>query len=139
MATQAKRDYYEILGVAKSASDQDIKSAYRKLAMQFHPDRNPNNPDADARFKEASEAYSILIDGEKRARYDQFGHEGLNGGGFGGFDPAAFSDFSDLFGNMINDFFGVNVSSGSGRRNRAQKGGDVRADEIGRASCRERV
>ena len=126
MATQAKRDYYEVLGITRTASDQEIKSAYRKMAMQFHPDRNPGNPDAEDKFKEASEAYSILIDSEKRARYDQYGHAGLDGAGFGGFDPSAFGDFSDLFGSMINDFFGVNVNTG--RRNRAQKGGDVRAD-----------
>ena len=96
MATQAKRDYYEILGVERSASDQEIKSSYRKLAMQYHPDRNPGNPQAEEKFKEASEAYSVLIDSEKRARYDQFGHAGLGNGGFGGFDPSAFTDFSDI-------------------------------------------
>ncbi|HKE32875.1 MAG TPA: DnaJ domain-containing protein, partial [Candidatus Angelobacter sp.] len=126
MATQAKRDYYEILGVERSASDQEIKSSYRKLAMQYHPDRNPGNPQAEEKFKEASEAYSVLIDSEKRARYDQFGHAGLGNGGFGGFDPSAFTDFSDIFGDLFSDFFGVNV--GTGRRNRAQKGGDARAD-----------
>ena len=126
MATQAKRDYYEILGVERSASDQEIKSSYRKLAMQHHPDRNPGNPQAEEKFKEASEAYSVLIDSEKRARYDQFGHAGLGNGGFGGFDPSAFTDFSDIFGDLFSDFFGVNV--GTGRRNRAQKGGDARAD-----------
>ena len=127
MATQAKRDYYEILGVERSASEQEIKSSYRKLAMQFHPDRNPGNPQAEEKFKEASEAYSVLIDSEKRARYDQFGHAGLGNGGFGGFDPANFTDFSDIFGDLFSDFFGVNVNAG-GRRNRAQKGGDARAD-----------
>jgi len=126
LATQAKRDYYEILGVERSASDQEIKSSYRKLAMQYHPDRNPGNPQAEEKFKEASEAYSVLIDSEKRARYDQFGHAGLGNGGFGGFDPSAFTDFSDIFGDLFSDFFGVNV--GTGRRNRAQKGGDARAD-----------
>jgi len=126
LATQAKRDYYEILGVERSASDQEIKSSYRKLAMQYHPDRNPGNPQAEEKFKEASEAYSVLIDSEKRARYDQFGHAGLGNGGFGGFDPSAFTDFSDIFGDLFSDFFGVNV--GTGRRSRAQKGGDARAD-----------
>jgi molecular chaperone DnaJ len=126
LATQAKRDYYEVLGVERNASDQEIKSSYRKLAMQYHPDRNPGNPQAEDRFKEASEAYSVLIDSEKRARYDQFGHAGLGNGGFGGFDPSTFSDFSDIFGDLFSDFFGVNVNTG--RRNRAQKGGDVRAD-----------
>ena len=73
------RDYYEVLGVAKGASKDDIKKAYRKLAMQFHPDRNPDNKDAEAKFKEASEAADILLDDNKRARYDQFGHAGVNG------------------------------------------------------------
>ena len=127
MATQAKRDYYEILGVERTASDQEIKSSYRKLAMQYHPDRTPGNPQAEEKFKEASEAYSVLIDGEKRARYDQFGHAGLGNGGFGGFDPSNFTDFSDIFGDLFSDFFGVNVNTGR-RRNRAQKGGDARAD-----------
>ena len=127
MATQAKRDYYEVLGVERAASEQEIKSSYRKLAMQYHPDRNPGNPQAEEKFKEASEAYSVLIDGEKRARYDQFGHAGLGNGGFGGFDPSTFTDFSDIFGDLFSDFFGVNVNTGR-RRNRAQKGGDARAD-----------
>ena len=126
MATQEKRDYYEVLGVTRTASEQEIKSSYRKLAMQFHPDRNPGNPQAEDKFKEASEAYSVLIDSEKRARYDQFGHAGLGNGGFGGFDPSTFSDFSDVFGDLFSDFFGVNV--GGGRRTRAQKGEDARAD-----------
>lgn len=127
MATQAKRDYYEILGISRSASEQEVKSSYRKLAMQYHPDRNPGNPAAEDKFKEASEAYSVLIDSEKRARYDQFGHAGVGNGGFGGFDPSAFSDFNDIFGDLFSDFFGVNVNTGRSR-NRAQKGGDARAD-----------
>lgn len=127
MATQAKRDYYEILGLGRTASEQEIKSSYRKLAMQYHPDRNPDNPDAEERFKEASEAYSVLIDSEKRARYDQFGHAGLGNGGFGGFDPSAFTDFSDIFGDLFSDFFGVSTGTGRGR-NRAHKGADARAD-----------
>ena len=127
MATQEKRDYYEVLGVTRTASEQEIKSSYRKLAMQFHPDRNPGNPEAEDKFKEASEAYSVLIDSEKRSRYDQFGHAGLGNGGFGGFDPAAFNDFSDVFGDLFSDFFGVNVGGGRGR-NRVQKGEDTRAD-----------
>lgn len=127
MTTQAKRDYYEVLGVGRSASEQEIKTSYRKLAMQYHPDRNPGNPDAEEKFKEASEAYSVLIDSEKRARYDQFGHAGLGNGGFGGFDPSTVSDFSDVFGDLFSDFFGVNVNAGS-RRTRAQKGADSRAD-----------
>ena len=126
MATQAKRDYYEVLGVSRTASEQEIKSSYRKLAMQHHPDRNPGNPQAEEKFKEASEAYSVLIDTEKRARYDQFGHAGIGNGGFSGFDPSQFTDFSDIFGDLFSDFFGVNVNTG--RRTRAQKGADTRAD-----------
>ena len=128
MATQAKRDYYEILAVGRSATEQEIKSSYRKLAMQFHPDRNPDDPNAEEKFKEATEAYSVLIDTEKRSRYDQFGHAGLNGGsGFSGFDPSQFTGFNDIFGDIFSDFFGVNVGGG-GRRSRSQRGGDTRAD-----------
>ena len=128
MATQAKRDYYEVLGVARTATEQEIKSSYRKLAMQYHPDRNPDNHAAEEKFKECSEAYAVLIDAEKRQRYDQFGHAGVNGGGgFGGFDPSNFTDFSDIFGDLFSDFFGVNVG-GRGGRQRAQRGGDARAD-----------
>ena len=126
MTTEAKRDYYEILGVARTASEQEIKSAYRKLAMQHHPDRNPGNHQAEEKFKECTEAYSVLIDAEKRRRYDQFGHAGVNGGGFSGFDPANFQDFSDIFGDIFSDFFGVNM--GGGRRARPQRGGYARAD-----------
>jgi molecular chaperone DnaJ len=127
LATQAKRDYYEVLGVARTASEQEIKSSYRKLAMQYHPDRNPGNPAAEEQFKECTEAYGVLIDAEKRQRYDQFGHAGVNGGsGFGGFDPSAFADFSDIFGDIFGDLFGMNT--GGGRRGRPQRGGDARAD-----------
>jgi molecular chaperone DnaJ len=127
VATQAKRDYYEVLSVTRTASEQEIKSSYRKLAMQYHPDRNPGNPEAEDKFKEASEAYSVLIDSEKRARYDQFGHAGVGNGGFGGFDPSSFTDFSDIFGDLFSDFFGGNVGAGRSRT-RAQKGGDARAE-----------
>ena len=128
MATQAKRDYYEVLTVARTASEQEIKSAYRKLAMQYHPDRNPGNPEAEEKFKECTEAYSVLIDTEKRARYDQFGHAGVSNGtgGFGGFDPANFGDFSDIFGDIFSDFFGANTARRGGSR--VQRGGDARAD-----------
>jgi molecular chaperone DnaJ len=127
LATQAKRDYYEVLGVARTASEQEIKSSYRKLAMQYHPDRNPGNPASEEQFKECTEAYGVLIDAEKRQRYDQFGHAGVNGGsGFGGFDPSAFADFSDIFGDIFGDLFGMNT--GGARRGRPQRGGDARAD-----------
>jgi molecular chaperone DnaJ len=127
LATQAKRDYYEILSVTRTATEQEIKSSYRKLAMQFHPDRNPGNSEAEEKFKEATEAYSVLIDSEKRTRYDQFGHAGVsNGSGFG-FDSGNFTDLSDVFGDIFSDLFGVNTQ---GRRggSRVQQGGDARAD-----------
>jgi molecular chaperone DnaJ len=108
----AKRDYYEVLGVSSSAEGAEIKSAYRKAAMAHHPDRNPGNKEAEEKFKEAAEAYSVLSDADKRARYDQFGHEGL-GAGAQNFDPGAFSDFADILG----DFFGMgDVFFGGGRR-----------------------
>jgi molecular chaperone DnaJ len=121
-----KRDYYEVLGIARGASDQEIKSAYRKLALQYHPDRNPNNPDAEEKFKECSEAYAILADSDKRALYDRFGHAGV-GGAAGGFDATAFQDFGDIFG----EFFGFGDLFGGGssrRRSRAQRGADLRED-----------
>lgn len=125
MATHTKRDYYEVLGVTRTATEQEIKSSYRKLAMQYHPDRNPGNADSEEKFKECTEAYSVLIDGEKRQRYDQFGHAGVNGAGFGGFDPSAFGDFSDIFGDIFSDLFGVGRAP---RSSRPQRGGDARAD-----------
>jgi molecular chaperone DnaJ len=127
LATQAKRDYYEILSVIRTATEQEIKSSYRKLAMQYHPDRNPGNSQAEEKFKECTEAYSVLMDSDKRARYDQYGHAAVNGGGFGGFDASNFADVSDIFGDIFSDFFGVNVGSGRGRT-RVQRGGDARAD-----------
>jgi molecular chaperone DnaJ len=121
----SKRDYYEVLGVVRTASEQEIKSAYRKLALQYHPDRNPDNKDAEERFKEAAEAYSVLSDGQKRAQYDRFGHAGL-GGSAGGFDPNAFADFGDILG----DLFGFGDIFGGGRRggHRVQRGSDLRYD-----------
>ncbi len=119
MATTTKRDYYEVLGVPKDASAQDIKSAYRKLALKLHPDRNPGDPEAEEKFKEAAEAYSVLSDGDKRQRYDAYGHAGLGGAGGAGFDPTIFADFSDILG----DFFGF------GRRTRGpRRGADLRYD-----------
>ena len=102
---KSKRDYYEILAVSRDADAAGLKSAYRKLALTYHPDRNPNNPDAAEKFKEASEAYAVLSDPEKRARYDQFGHAAsAAGGGFGGFpgfDASGFGDLSDLFSGIF--------------------------------------
>jgi len=109
----SKRDYYEVLGVGRSANDAELKSAYRKLAMKYHPDRNPGDKVAEDRFKEAAEAYAVLADGEKRSLYDRFGHAGVSSatGGGGGFDPsvfAEFGDFADILGNMFGfgDLFG---------------------------------
>ena len=98
------RDYYEVLGVPRTADDAAIKSAYRKLALKYHPDRNPDDKAAEERFKEAAEAYAVLADPTKRGRYDQFGHAGVGGGG-GGFDPTVFSDFGDILGGL-GDLFG---------------------------------
>jgi molecular chaperone DnaJ len=127
----AKRDYYEVLGVGKGAGDQDIKGAYRKQALKFHPDRNPDDPAAEEKFKEASEAYSVLSDAQKRAAYDRYGHAGVQTSAGGqGFNPEAFGDFSDILG----DFFGLGDMLGGGRRqrSRAQRGEDLRYDlEIG--------
>jgi molecular chaperone DnaJ len=122
----SKKDYYEVLGLGRDADDQQIKAAYRKMALQHHPDRNPNNTTAEESFKEAAEAYSVLSDPQKRATYDRFGHQGLSSAG-GGFDPNAFADFSDILG----DFFGFGDLFGGGgqrRRNRPQRGEDVRYD-----------
>jgi molecular chaperone DnaJ len=124
----SKRDYYEVLGVGREAGEQDIKGAYRKLALKHHPDRNPEDPEAEEKFKEASEAYSVLSDPQKRATYDRFGHSGLQGAAGGGFNPEAFQDFGDILG----DFFGFGdlFGSGGGRRRgaRPQRGEDVRFD-----------
>ena len=129
MTTNAKRDYYEVLGVSRTVTETELKSAYRKLALQYHPDRNPNNPDAEEKFKEVSEAYAILADSEKRSVYDRYGHAGLGGAAQGaGFDPTVFQDFSDIFG----EFFGFGDMFGGGgggrRRNRVQRGADLRED-----------
>ena len=127
LAANTKRDYYEVLGVARVATDVEIKSAYRKLAMTYHPDRNPNNPEAEDRFKEITEAYAILADGEKRTLYDRFGHAGVgNAGGPAGFDPAIFQDFGDIFGDIFG--FGDMFGQGGRRRSRAQRGADLRED-----------
>ena len=117
------RDYYEILGVPRSAEDADIKSAYRKLALQYHPDRNPGDKTAEERFKEAAEAYSVLADPEKRSRYDRFGHAGVGGASGGGVDPTIFNDFGDILGGL-GDLFGFS----GGRRGGPRRGSDLRYD-----------
>jgi molecular chaperone DnaJ len=123
----AKADYYEVLGVARSASDGEIKSAYRKLALKYHPDRNPGDHTAEERFKEAAEAYSILADGDKRAAYDRFGHAAVGQAGGGqGFDPSVFSDFGDILGGL-GDIFGFGDAFG-GRRAGPRRGADLRYD-----------
>lgn len=121
----AKRDYYEILGVSKSSSAEEIKKAYRKIAIKYHPDKNPDDPSAEEKFKEAAEAYEILSSPEKKQRYDQFGHQGVGGGGFGGGGGMnmddIFSQFGDIFGggSPFESFFG----GGGGRGGRAQRRG----------------
>jgi molecular chaperone DnaJ len=129
LPSNVKRDYYEVLGVQRGATEQEIKSAYRKLALQYHPDRNPNNPDAEEKFKECSEAYAVLADTEKRGLYDRFGHAGVgsSAGAGPGIDPTIFQDFNDIFGEFFGfgDLFGANRG---GRRTRAQRGADLRED-----------
>ena len=119
-----KRDYYEVLGVSKGASDSEIKSAYRKLAKKYHPDMNPGDKEAEAKFKEASEAYAVLSDADKRRQYDQFGHAAFDGGagGVGGFDFGGM-DMGDIFGDIFGDFFG-------GGRSRSQSNGPMKGQNI---------
>ncbi len=104
----AKRDYYEILSVSRDCDDGTLKTAYRKLALQYHPDRNPDNREAEEKFKEAAEAYAVLSDPQKRAAYDRFGHQGVNVGSGPGFDESTFADFGDILGDLfgLGDIFG---------------------------------
>ena len=124
----AKRDYYEVLGVSKSADAAELKKAYRRLAMKFHPDRNPDDKEAEAKFKEAKEAHDVLSDASKRSAYDQFGHAAFEGGmggggGAGGFGGGAGAGgFGDMFGDMFGDIFG----GGGGGRQRQRRGADLR-------------
>jgi len=126
----SKRDYYEILGVSRSATEVELKSAYRKLALKYHPDKNPGDTAAEEKFKEAAEAYAVLCDGEKRSLYDRFGHAGLKGAGAGagGFDPSVFSEFGD-FADILGNMFGFGDLFGGGRRRGGpQRGADLRYD-----------
>src|SRR3982074_1984042 len=115
-----KRDYYKLLDLPKTATEAEIKKAYRRLAMKFHPDRNPDDPDSEHKFKEAKEAYEVLCDAQKRAVYDQFGHAGLEGGRGGGF--SAGEAFGDIFGEMFGDIF----SGGQRGRSQVFRGADLR-------------
>ncbi|MFO7962902.1 MAG: molecular chaperone DnaJ [Desulfobacterales bacterium] len=123
MAT--KRCYYDILGLSRQSSDAELKSAYRKLALKYHPDRNPGDRDAEDKFKEAAEAYEVLRDPRKRQIYDQYGHQGLEGNGFSGF--GGFEDIFSSFGDIFEDFFGFGGRQRS-RRSRVQRGNDLRYD-----------
>jgi molecular chaperone DnaJ len=135
MATATmKMDYYEVLQVERTASDGELKAAYRKLAMQYHPDRNPNNPDAEEKFKACSEAYQVLSDPDKRSAYDRFGHAGVGGAGnpfgggspFGQGGPFQQGDFGDIFGDLFGEMF--NMGGRGGRASRAQRGRDLKFD-----------
>ena len=125
----AKRDYYDVLGVGRNAAAEEIKKAYRQKAMSFHPDRNPGDKEAEEKFKEAAEAYSVLVDPQKRSVYDRFGHEGLRGegfSGFSGFDSSIFEDFEDILGN----FFGFSFGSFFGGRERERNPGRQRGRDL---------
>jgi molecular chaperone DnaJ len=123
----AKRDYYEILSVPRDCDEQTLKGAYRKLALQHHPDRNPDDHGAEEKFKEAAEAYAVLSDPQKRAAYDRYGHQAFNGAGGQGFDETAFTDFGDILGDLFGfDFFGGGQRSR--RSTRVQRGEDIRYD-----------
>src|SRR5437870_11485802 len=129
----AKRDYYTVLGLNRDASEEDIKKAYRKLAMKFHPDRNPDDKTTEEKFKEAKEAYEVLTDAKKRAAYDQFGHAGVDpsapfgaaGARAGGFGPEGFGGFADAFGDIFGEIFGGS-QGGRGRGNGVYRGADLR-------------
>ncbi len=125
----SKRDYYEVLGVRRHSSSEEIKNAFRQMALKYHPDRNPGNKEAEERFKEAAEAYSILADQDKKSVYDRFGLDGLRGEGFtgfSGFDSSVFEDFQDILGNFFGfsfgDFFGVRDQQ---RRSASRRGRDL--------------
>jgi molecular chaperone DnaJ len=124
----SKADYYEVLGVSRDCSDQELKSAYRKQALKYHPDRNPGDHAAEERFKEASEAYQVLSDADKRAAYDRFGHAGVSGAGFGAGPFAGGVDLGDIFGDFFGEMFSVGGAGRGGQRSRQQRGDDLRFD-----------
>ena len=126
----SKRDYYEVLGVGRDATDQQVKSAYRRLALKYHPDRNAGDREAEELFKEAAEAYAVLADPQKRTLYDRFGHAGVSGAGAGagGFDPTIFADFSDIFSGLGDAFGFGDLFGGRRRRGGPQRGADLRYD-----------
>src|SRR5438132_8952778 len=125
----SKRDYYEVLGVNRSATDQDLKSSYRRLAHQHHPDKNPNDPHAEERFKEAAEAYAVLSDPEQRSRYDRFGHAGISSSAGAAWGAPGFSGIEDILGDLFGfgDVFAAGGRGGS-RRSASQRGADLRYD-----------
>jgi molecular chaperone DnaJ len=132
----SKRDYYEVLGVSRSATPDEIKKSYRKLAIQFHPDKNPGDKAAEEKFKEASEAYEVLSDAQKKQSYDQFGHAAFQGGqgggspfGAGGQGFGGFGDLNDIFGDIFSEVFGAQGGrSAGGRRGSGRRGSDLRYD-----------
>jgi molecular chaperone DnaJ len=125
----SKADYYEVLGVSRECTEQELKSAYRKQALKYHPDRNPGNHAAEEKFKEASEAYQVLCDADKRAAYDRFGHAGLGAQGFGGGPFAGGVDLGDIFGDLFGEMFSVGgAQGGAARGSRTQRGDDLRFD-----------
>lgn len=125
-----KEDYYEILGVTRTATEVEIKSAYRRQAMKCHPDRNPGDQEAEERFKKVNEAFSVLSDPQKKQMYDNYGHDGVNAGagGFGGFNASGFGDINDIFGSVFGDIFGGGFNRGRGGKPRAQRGEDLKTD-----------
>src|ERR1041385_5349636 len=124
----SKRDYYEVLGVSRTATDSEIKSAYRKLAIRYHPDKNPGDTAAEDKFKEAAEAYSVLADGDQRQRYDRFGHAGVSGAAGQSWGAPGFGGIEDILGDLFgfSDVFGG--GRGGSRRGAAQRGADLRYD-----------
>ena len=127
----SKADFYEVLGVNREASEAELKSAYRKQALKFHPDRNPGDKAAEEKFKEASEAYQVLSDPDKRAAYDRYGHAGIGGGAPGGFGGSPFGgavDLGDIFGDLFGEMFNMGGSQRGGGAQRQQRGDDLRYD-----------